>query len=51
MGVPFVKPSEIVRMEFDFIIIAIVDRMKAFSIYQWLVKEFNLDDTDRKSVV
>ena len=45
MGVPFVKPSEIVRMEFDFIIIAIVDRMKAFSIYQWLVKEFNLDDT------
>lgn len=39
MEAPFVRPSDIKKLGYDFIVITIRDRKSAYSIYEWLVRE------------
>lgn len=43
MGNPFVKPAEIKKMDYDFIIITIRNRKKAYSICEWLIEEYDIN--------
>lgn len=44
MEVPFVKPSDIKKLDYDFVVITIRDRKSAYSIYEWLVREYGLEE-------
>ena len=43
MEAPFVKPSDIKKIDYDFIIITIRDRRDAYFIYEWLVREYDVE--------
>lgn len=43
MEAPFVKPSDIKKLNYDFVIITIRDRKAAYSTYEWLVRENDLN--------
>ena len=43
MEAPFVKPSDIKKLDYDFVVITIRDRKSAYSIYEWLVREQGLE--------
>lgn len=43
MEAPFVKPSDIKMLDYDFVVITIRDRKSAYSIYELLVREYGLE--------